>query len=70
MHRVRVSSTVLAAVGYDESTRTLEIRFHNGSLYRYLDVPPEVVLELLQSESLGHAFTTSIRDSYAFERLR
>lgn len=70
MHRVRVRSTVLAAVGYDETTRTLELRFHSGSLYRYRDVPPGVVLELLQSESLGHYFTTSIRDAYPFERLR
>ena len=70
MHRVRVSSTVLAAVGYDETTRTLEIRFHSGSLYRYRDVPPDVVLELLQSDSLGHYFTTAVRDTYAVERLR
>lgn len=70
MHRVRVSSTVLAAVGYDEDTRTLEIRFHSGALYRYRDVPPDVVLELLRSESLGHSFTTTIRDAYDYERLR
>lgn len=70
MQRARVSSTVLAAVGYDEPSRTLEIRFHNGSLYRYRDVPPDVVLGLLQSESLGHYFTTTIRDAYPTERLR
>ena len=70
MHRVPVRSTVLAAVGYDEPSRTLEIRFHNGSLYRYRDVPPEVVLDLLQSESLGHYFTTTIRDAFTTERLR
>lgn len=70
MHRVRVSSTVLAAVGYDEDSRTLEIRFHSGAIYRYRDVPPEVVLELLTAESLGHTFTTTVRDTYGYERLR
>ena len=35
MQRAQVESTMLRSVGYDPSTRMLELEFRNGRLYRY-----------------------------------
>ncbi len=37
MERQRVSSTNVQSIGYDPSTGTLEVEFHSGELYEYLD---------------------------------
>lgn len=66
MNHIDVESTVIHSIGYDEIERILEVRFHDGDTYRYLDVPPEVVYELLEAESKGEYFTTYIRDTYLF----
>ena len=39
MDRTPVSSSNLASVGYDPSTKTLEIEFNDGAVYQYDDVP-------------------------------
>jgi hypothetical protein len=39
MERIAVTSSNVVAVGYQESSSTLEVEFKNGSVYRYLDVP-------------------------------
>ncbi|TLX59082.1 KTSC domain-containing protein [Stutzerimonas nosocomialis] len=54
--RVRVESESLRSVGYDPDSRILEVEFQGDGLYRYEDVPPEVVLELLEAESMGTYF--------------
>jgi len=38
--RSRVVSSSVAAVGYDEESRILEVEFVDGRVYRYVDVPP------------------------------
>ncbi len=37
-----VVSSNLASAGYDAETRTLEVEFSNGAVYRYGDVPYDV----------------------------
>jgi hypothetical protein len=68
VRRQRVQSSALRAVGYDIDSRTLEIEFRSGSVYDYLDVPPEEALGLLQSASLGRYFGRRIRGSYPARR--
>jgi hypothetical protein len=68
MRRVRVESTSIASVGYEAPI--LEVRFLNGGLYRYLEVPEEVHAELMQAESKGRFFNRRIRDAYHCERVR
>jgi KTSC domain len=70
MRRRRVDSSSLRSVGYDSRSRTLEIEFHSGSAYQYLDVPQAVFEELLAQDSLGSYFNAEIRDVYACARVR
>ena len=67
-----LASTALRAVRYDPGTRTLRVLFTNGSLYEYLDVPPDVVGGLLDpgGGSHGRYFQAEIRDRYEFHELR
>ena len=46
MKRVAVNSSSLRALGYDLDEQALEVEFHNGSLYRYEQVPADVVQAL------------------------
>ena len=68
MRRYPVLSSAIRAVGYDQGTHTLEVEFRSGSVYDYEDVPPEEVLGLLESDSLGRYFATTIRPNHAARR--
>ncbi len=69
MDREAVASTVLKSVGYDPDTRTLEIEFPSGRVYRYLEVPAEVHAWLMRSPGKGSLFRRMIDGKYTFERV-
>lgn len=48
-----VTSSNVAAVGYDEPTQTLVIRFHSGAMFAYEGVSNEKHVALLGAESIG-----------------
>lgn len=56
MKRIAVNSRSLRALGYDADEQALEVEFHNGSEYRYEQVPADVVQALLEADSLGRYF--------------
>jgi hypothetical protein len=68
MNRTAINSSNIAEVGYDASTGTLELLFHNGRLYQYFDVPAAVHEELLQAPSPGQYFYQNIRGVYRYAR--
>ena len=68
--REPVESSVLTSVGYNARARLLEIEFHSGAIYRYLDVPEEIYRRLLAAESKGHFFGANIRDKFRSERVK
>jgi hypothetical protein len=64
MKRLPVESSSLSSVGYDESSRTLEVQFVHGAIYVYSGVPPEVHEGLMAAESKGRYLNSEIRDVY------
>lgn len=48
-----VSSSHVAAVGYDDSTNTLGVRFLTGAEYHYPGVPRSIYEGLLSAPSVG-----------------
>ena len=64
MERIAVSSHSLAEIGYDAETKTLEVLFRNGGLYRYYDVPEFVHGRLMRAESRGRFVNLEIKDRY------
>ncbi len=69
MNRTPVSSSNLAAVGYDAASQILEVEFHNGSVYSYHGVPAAVYQALMSAASHGSYFSAFIRDSYLTDRV-
>lgn len=64
-----LESSVIDTLGYDESTKTLEIRFVRGKLYRYTGVPRQLVGKLLSSDSVGTFFARKIRNVFPCEQV-
>lgn len=69
MDRVPVQSSNIAEVGYDPATMTLEVAFHNGTVYQYFDVPEPLYQELLRAESVGKFLNTQIKNNYRYVKL-
>jgi len=69
MSLIPLSSSNLAAVGYDDWRGVLVIAFHGGGLYQYTDVPPSKYHGLLSARSHGQYFHKHIRNHYPYRRL-
>lgn len=59
-----ISSSAVAAVGYDAATRKMKIRFVAGHTYDFCDVPRSVFEGLLEAASKGRYYNEHIKDRY------
>ena len=69
MNRITVESRIVATVGYDDPSSTMELEFVDGGVYRYFVVPRSVFDDLLAADSIGRFFHEYIRGVYPFERI-
>jgi len=69
MDRQYVASSNIASIGYDESTQTLEVEFHNGTVYQYYNVPPSMHEQLMSEGSKGRFLNTYIKNAYPYSRV-
>ncbi|PUE56401.1 KTSC domain-containing protein [Limnohabitans sp. 2KL-17] len=69
MEMITISSSNIAAVGYDEDSQTLQVEFNNGTRYQYFDVPEQVFIELKNAGSPGGYFASSVKGVYRFSRV-
>ena len=69
MERLPVSSSNIAAVGYESATETLEVEFLSGVVYEYKNVPDVVHEQFVNASSLGSFFNREIRKVYAYEKI-
>ena len=69
MTRVELQSSSLNAATYQEQSALLELEFRSGAVYRYMGVPAQLYLELLQAESKGRYFNQHIRNRFAFDKI-
>jgi hypothetical protein len=64
LERQSVKSRILRSVGYDDSTKVLEIEFHTGLVYQYSGVPPKVYADLMHSDEIGKYFSEKVRPRF------
>ncbi len=64
-----VSSSNIAAIGYDSDTHTLTIEFRSGGTYEFFDVEEQVYDGLRSAGSHGQYFQNKIRGRYRYVRL-
>jgi len=71
VQREPVASSSIASVGYDAETSTLEIEFHNGRIYQFFGVPPQMAAALRAAPSTGAYFNKYLRNGgYEFTLVR
>ena len=61
---------MIASIGYDAKTKTLEIKFNSGMIWQYYDVPKSEFNKMNKADSLGRYFLDSIKDCYEEARIR
>jgi hypothetical protein len=64
LERHAVKSVILRSVGYDDSTKILEIEFRSGLVYQYSGVPPKVYTDLMRSSEIGKYFSDKVRTQF------
>lgn len=67
---MRVGGDNLAAVEYDEQSKTMTVQFKkSGAVYEYYEVPPDVATGLQKAASPGSYLHSNIKDRYEYRRL-
>jgi hypothetical protein len=69
MEHVVVSSSNIQSIAYDPLSLTLEIRFHDGSMYQYYGVPESEHAALMAAPSHGSYFAANIRRIYRYSKM-
>jgi len=63
-----VKSSNIQSIGYDSSSRILEIEFCSNSIYHYFQVPENVYDGFIDATSKGQYLNEKIKNKYKFER--
>jgi len=61
---------MLRLVGYDPTSRILEVVFNTGDQYQYKDVSTDEYAGLMSAESIGQYMHRHIIDRYEYERIK
>ena len=70
MDRDTVDSTMIASIGYDQSSGTVEVEYRsNGQVWQYYDVPEITYNEVRAAGSLGKAFIAMIKGHFREARV-
>jgi hypothetical protein len=70
MDRIRVSSSNIDSIGYDEKSKLLEVMFLNGHIYEYLGVDKKTYLEFMKASSKGTFLNTIIIKRYEARKIK
>lgn len=66
---IPVKSSSIDSIGYNTKSSTLIVKFKNGGLYAYSDVPAAVHQQFMNASSHGQYLDAGIRDVYSFQRI-
>ncbi len=66
---IEVQSSNIASVGYDEADHEAYVKFLNGSVYVYRDVPQHEFDGLKNAPSVGSYLNRNFKNVYAYERI-
>lgn len=67
MNMIPVTSSNISAIGYEGST--LYVRFNNGSLYEYYNVPSSVYSGLMSASSHGSYLASHVKGTYRYKQI-
>jgi hypothetical protein len=64
-----VESSNVAEIGYDGNDQELWVRFANGALYVYQNVPPDIWDQFVNAPSMGKFIHTHMKNRYPYSRV-
>lgn len=64
MEMVQVVSSAIEAIGYNEETRLMLIKFKQGETYNYCGVPKKIYSDFLSASSKGQYYAENIKDKF------
>lgn len=64
-----VKSSYIDAIGHDPSANQLQVKFKDGSMFIYDDVPAKVHADMLKSDSIGSFFHTKVKTNFTGKKL-
>lgn len=70
MERTPVISTNIKSLGYEASTKTLEVEFNSDAIYQYVGVPEAVFMDLMRASSHGSFLNRHVRGQYEYVRVQ
>lgn len=68
-HFTDFQSTTVQRISYEEKTSTLEVEFHNGSIYQYFDVPEQIWNAFKTADSKGQFIHQNLKGYYRYSRV-
>lgn len=66
---IKVKSSAIKTIGYDEKTNTLYVEFKNRHIYMYLNVFNEEQKGFLSADSKGKYFNRKIKKKYLVKKI-
>ena len=69
MNRKYLQSSNVSAVRYQPYSGLLEIAFHDGQIYQYFKVPPQLYTDMMDAPSHGSFFKYNIRRQFTYRKL-
>jgi uncharacterized protein len=67
--RIALRSSQIESVGYEASRRGLVVRFRSGGEYEYADVPPDVFMGILLTDSPGKFLAAKVKGKFEYRKL-
>ncbi len=68
--RLKVSSSLIKSVGYDENNLLLDVEFTNKKINRYINVTKDTFDKMLKAPSIGFYFLQNIDNNYPTRLIR
>jgi hypothetical protein len=68
-HYSNFTSSNVARISYEEKSSTLEVEFHNGSIYQYYDVPEQIWEAFKAADSKGQFIHQNLKGQYRYARV-
>jgi len=68
-HYTDFSSSNVTRLSYDETSSTLEVEFHNGSIYQYYEVSAKIWEDFKNASSKGQFIHQNLKGKYRYARV-
>jgi len=66
---MKVSSSNIEDIEYDEKSETMSVTFNNRSTYQLFNVPKDVYERLIKAGSIGAYYASNIKGRYSTSRV-